>query len=717
MVKLGAFDDGIEHYTTVAKLVNDRVLTAEDKTKLGLWQQFVGLGSLGGYRNPPYPGFDIFKEARALADGGLEMYFPPGVTFADGAKVLDVAPVPTDFLSYHDYVVSGKWMTSGACSVGRLQLSVQREDGTWKEKSIKARKNFVLDCVDVEQLYRDSLTATEQRNTVIVKSELGKIRLAVAGDMYTYLKMAWVTYLTGGAYLKWPGSSLNETPREQLTRMRRFLEKVAAGPGLPYDYAAFDHQPPTSELLTLWASHASLARANVPGDARVEFEGVVNNVAAGFEHATLSVHEGESELLLQILGGLMSGLGITSIVGNAWNTVKTELARNLLSRCGRDISKMTSDVRGDDSAIFDPDPVNLVLMNEAYKALGVKGGEGKFSVQAHGMEFLRVWFSDVCSGYPARAIPGLVQRKPWSNEPWEDVAVVRSIHDVCAILRRRGCEMDQVWRSLRSSWCRFHSIPVSALCVPTSMGGWGVEQWDRRTELVRAVPRLNKLGFRATAATDWRKRRWEAIILDLGVQVETGASEALASVDLNETVGADDVPVAARASRDAWNKLRRSEPVKTRQSALTTQMQFHEAWFDDRIEFAYARAAALTAEGGTYGAYRHLAGKIKLVQQVTRYSPTTLSTWLKSNEPGMYGHLAKLRKHNHIGVALDWLLGTMPVVLDVAHPLSKSFVEATCVANVYRSGTASIAKRFAASVKLAERVFVECPLAKRLLSW
>jgi len=75
-------------------------------------------------------------------------------------------------------------------------------------------------------------------------------------------------------------------------------------------------------------------------------------------------------------------------------------------------------LHGDDSAIYVHNLATGAAMKLPYEAIGAKSGEGKFSLQNHQMELLCVWFNQRCRGFPARAIPGLTQRKPWSSPPW-----------------------------------------------------------------------------------------------------------------------------------------------------------------------------------------------------------------------------------------------------------------------------------------------------------
>lgn len=719
LVGWACFDGGLTHFNVCAKAINDAVLTASSRHLLNNWTYYVGMACLSGYRNPPFPGFDVFDEADKLAHGGLKMYFPPGCSFADVAR--EVLLVPTKhvpYLSLRDFIVGASWLTSGASSVGKLEVSTWDEERqVWKKKNIKARKNFVVDTVELEELYNGCVSNDKQHSVTIVKSELGKIRLAVAGDIYTYLKMAWIGYLTGHSYLDWPGSSLNETPDQQLRRMERFLHDVAAKYGLPYDYYSFDHQPPTDELVDIAHILFELAQPNVDPSGLTEFFEICLNVENGFRESELTAREGDRSATYAVTGGLMSGLAWTSIIGNAWNTVKTSIAVQVLRRCGLDVSNMTSDVRGDDSAIFDSFVENVIMMNEAYKALGVVGGEGKFSVQEHGMEFLRVWYGNRCMGYPCRALPGLVQRKPWSNQPWEDMNVIKSIFEITTILKRRGCHVEQVWKSLRSTWCRLHSLPTSALSTPVALGGWGIEPWDGVSVCTPRIPKSGEKSIRVNPSTGWRQEQWRKKAEKYGISIPDDSLQQLALDELKNVVASDDVPDISSALRAEWRKLATKVRVRTSKTVVQVPAITTSAVYPQSVDAAILRRNAMQDSSGTFGSFAKIKADIEDVRALLKHTRVSLSSWLKENRTVFWHHLQRLRRHSHMSEAMDWLFGNLHYPLSQAHPLAKPFITAPITSWINRTGVRNIATRVAKVAPWFEQEFVTCPLNQYLLSW
>ncbi len=706
----GCFDDGIANYSKVASGISVAILVASNKGLIANWTKYIGLSCLGGYRNPPYPGFDMMEEARKLAESGIPSFFPPGLDFNSMADEKLYLPKQTKYISFRDFVIGGLWITAGASSIGSIQIQIEN-----KITKIKARKNFVADVMPLEELYNLAIKSDTQINRTLIKSELGKIRLAVAGDLLTYLKMAWVTRLTGGAYLNWEGSNLKENVYQQALRMERFLKLVAKKYGLPYDYAAFDHQPENPEILSICSQLIALGGYNVPESDRDEYNDITNTILKSFDNSRL-VTKFEGQMSdWKVIGGLMSGLAWTSLIGNAWNTVKTACAKWILQKCGLDLQDMDAFVRGDDSAIFDTKVTNLQLMNEAYRALGVEGGEGKFSIQQHGMEFLRVWYSDRCFGYPNRALPGLIQRKPWSNQPWSDDSVIRSIFDTTTILTRRGCDVRSVWDSLAGIWCRLHKMPRAVLSIPRSMGGFGIEQWTGLT-VTPPVPKLDlEKGFTAIAENNWRSNKIRDTVLELGFTLDEHEYKEIAQKQLNSTIGADDVPTVSRAYRDAYNLLIKKWKPKVARIVMPYVSCFERV--PDTVDKLEAKYELDLVNTKLYGKYRDESTAINDFKMVKPYVKTTTTQFIKLRNPAMYNDLHKMRKQNHQSTAIDWLLGEASVNIGNVHPAATKYVKTTVTYCVARDSLKNLNLRLASAASVVAADWFESTISQRLFCW
>lgn len=666
---LGAFDGDLTHYIAVAKKVNDlgktRGLADKDA------RNFVECAVMGGYRNPPFPGFDVVDETRKLAEGGEEHnYF--GWTW--DALVKEFLPMqfhPVVYMDFAEFVTGASWLTTGASSVGRLEI--RTADGSVKK--VKARKNMVADVIDLGNLATDALDATAQINFTIIKSELGKLRLAVAGDIYTYLKQTYVNYLLGGAYYDWPGNTTEETFEEQTLRLAKMLELASKMYGLPYDYAGFDHQPTTPELVGIVKRLCDHAALNVPPSKQAEFWEIANNVINGFSHSTLEVREGGKVTeSFKVTGGLMSGLRWTSVVGNGWNSIMTGLALKVLNAWGISTSKIDRYIRGDDSAIFVPNWATGAAMNLAYDAVGAKGGEGKFSLQLNKMEFLRVWFDQRCYGYAARAIPGLTQRKPWSSNPWSEDMIIKALADTCRTLRRRVparvTEINSLWVTLRRVWCQNHNLPEAVCWTPRSSGGFGLEPspsgeaW--RIEPAVPVQDTDK-GLDVLNQNSWREDRLRSYFQER-YKIELGdRAREIAKAELASTVTADNIPEIARIRRDEWLDSVRAAGCKAvvRRKVAPPVSRPVDVGSYQPHEIAALRER-LRAHAPEFGKYPEVA--IARKDYDAARPKMSFRDWLRQYYPRIAHALERFHRSWHRSEALDYLQGKIEIAPATLHP-------------------------------------------------
>ncbi|KAL1479037.1 hypothetical protein MTO96_052194 [Rhipicephalus appendiculatus] len=183
---------------------------------------------------PPVPGWDPVQETRDLAFGGQH---PHGLLY-------DCDLDPQGILGrIHD-------LRSGSSLIGRVDYEVE-VDGEGRKGHFKARKNLVLDVYPFEDLVQRVRKHNTQDNRALVKSEFGKIWLAVSAPLEVYLQQGYLYNVSGSAYLSWPGNTLEESVAAEMWRTERTFVRMASGAfALPYDFARFDHQPTTDEVVT-----------------------------------------------------------------------------------------------------------------------------------------------------------------------------------------------------------------------------------------------------------------------------------------------------------------------------------------------------------------------------------------------------------------------------------------------------------------------------------
>lgn len=665
---LGAFEGDLAHFIAVAKKVSDLAKTRGIQEVQWLW--FVESASLSGYRNMPFPGFDPVEETRLLAQGG-ETHDLFGFSWKQLVKeFLPMAFKAVLWVPFKEWVSQAEWLTGGASSVGRVRLTTA--DG--KSINLKARKNMVADVIELDTLASDAITSAVQVNYTIVKAELGKLRIAVAGDLYTYLKMTWVTFLMNGGYYNWPGNTMDETFTEQTERLAKMLELCTKSFGLPYDYKGFDHQPTTSEILDIVEHVCDHARLNVPYQGQEEFDLVVGNIMSGFKNATIEVRvPGSTNSTFTIEGGVMSGLRWTSLLGNGWNSVVTGMAMKLLKMWGVSTDSVERYIRGDDSAIFTSTWGTAALMNVAYDAIGAIGGEGKFSIRHHEIEFLRVWFDTRCHGYPCRAIPGLTQRKPWSSSPWSEDMVLRALHDGCVTLKRRATErtreIELIWRSLRHVWCQNHSLPDAVSWTPVFSGGYGLEaqpigsSWHIKPPVPKADKEAgiqidNQLPWRSETIKAYAKDRYDLDVGDL--------AQRLARGDLLATIAADNIPDVSRVIRQGWLAQVRTAGCRGYETRTEVAVYTSPVYVD---VYTPGQVKDLLSRLKSYAPMFGCCPEVETARSdYQRFRPKmSFRHWVRSYYPRIHSQLGRFHRSWHMSEMLDYLGGRLVCSPSVLH--------------------------------------------------
>lgn len=712
---LGALSGDLGHFVDVAKQVHNMAKTTGIRDPN--WTYYVEASGLSGYRNLPYDGFDVFAEATKLADGGDEHNYFGNSWDALCAEFLPMPHKPVKFTPFRDWVKEGSWLTSGASSLGRVEFTVDGEPET-----VKARKNVVLDVVDVEKLAEDAANSVQQINTTVVKSELSKLRLAVSGDLYTYLQMTWVKQLLGGAYYAWPGNTSEENFIQQTTRLNRMLVLCSRKLGLPYDYASFDHQPTTSELLSIARLLGAHARKNVPADHLPEFDSIMSNILTGWKTAVLKTTLDGETIYQDVSGGLCSGLGWTAIVGNAWNSVMTGLCLKVLESWGIPTCDIERFIRGDDSAIFvDNWPIGAAV-NAGYDAIGAKAGAGKFSLQCGKMEFLRVWFDTRCRGYACRSIPGLTQRKPWSSNPWSEDMVMRALYDGFNTTKRRlnGCyaHVTKAWEVVKRIWCRNHNLPVAVCSTPVWNGGLGIEPLPigMLQKVVPPVPKFDAgSSIVITNVNSWRRQRLiEYASREYNLDVSPLA-DTIVQRELVSTLTSDTVPAFARAARNRWLFDVRSANCKVESVRLdlvppSAPLPLSE-YRGDNIVVLMSHLRSLAPMFGRCPEL--LTAKADYDRFEVRVS---FREWIRQHFPKASSYLSMFHKSWHMSDSIDYLVGKLTYAPTIIHPALTSVVvwSAASLLNPKRSVVRGVSMSIC---NIMENIVAQSSLSRQLYWW
>lgn len=733
MDELGAFSHGLDSYVPVSKAYSDVIKTWPSPSWMLRWVEVAGFT---GYRNPPFPGFDYVKETKDLVSGDEVDHTLRGLpTFTEILHTelnFEVTNRP-EFITFHDYVTSGHWVTSGSSNIGYLNLKIDVE-----EVRVKARKNLLPDILDLENLYKECCATKEQQNKSMIKSELGKVRIASSSDLHNYLLMSWVDYLLNHCYANIEGSTIDERPNEQINRLIKMTSLLQDCYTLPFDYKNFDHQASTPEILDIVAFICSKARKTVPLDHLTEFDLVVSNILSGFNNAFMSttapVH------VFKVVKGLCSGLRWTSLVGNIWNTVVTKKVQILCEALSS--SKPITDrfIRGDDSAIYTKGYYSALLVRLAYTSLGVLADDNKFGVLYEKMEFLRQFFTrDRIYAYPARNIPGLSQRKPWSSSKWDPNDTMSNLYDLTQLLKRRGLSperCDRFWYLQKQLWSIRLKLPAQLLCIPVNLGGIGIEPWDGKyisSPLFPTVP-LERIDL--TNSTSYR---YEKIKRDLMPYIHVDTTDKVERLKREvrlqqaEVVVGNDVIAINRKLRDAFN-LRLSKYRSIQALApFAPQVLLVPAStvLDDSLIASIPCVDNIYSsfqdhlETGSFGRFPYLDGlwkDLSLAKRIDRsFKPMD---YLKTHHLDLYQAItSRSLGHLHRADAIDWLSGKLPgVKRTVLNPLLTPIWTKLTAATIRNPGhfarrRGDLYLNLTLYASRTEELLLNSELHQRLLSW
>jgi len=678
--ELKVFDGDLEHFMASAKELN--TIRKVNEIKSADQNCYAELNVLTGLRNPPFPGFDPIAEAEALATGGLDfnLFGTPFAEYVKRSVVLQADKV--EFMSFDDYIASGIWETAGSSSVGRYDVVIDGESF-----EVRCNKHTVLDVIDASELYQRAANLKGQENKFVIKPETGKLRGVVSGDLYTYLLGAYMIYLTGGAKYKIPGLTRGESFSAKVKRLKDMCDLCVTHYGLPFDYKSFDHQPTTSQIKTLVDYYFTCGLANVPPSYMSEWLRLKRLFVESFDYATLLARDGQTVREFRIEGGLMSGLPITSDIGDLWNLVMTNLCIETISGLGLPVDRIKRYICGDDSAIYVPNWATGALMNAGYGVIGVEGGIGKFSLQGHRpdeapsrgvggkMEFLRQWFTeDRIYGWPARALRGLVSDQPTSDTGWTTTRVISAMYESVKTLRRRLPErrvaIDSLWTSLRGTWCRNHNLPVDILRVPTSSGGAGLEPVAPGVVLTTNIDKINpaKLGFTFKGLNRRRAERVKNYAASrYGIVFSDTQADEIALEELRSTVLADSVHHVSSSVRRRWlDELKRQR--------VTVKTTFKPT------EIATFRYSPLLLDADNYKQicditrsslllFNTRPGLATVVRDYKRFRlKSGLKRFIQEFDPVSYSKLCMFHSSWHMSARIDYLTGEIPVQVDQLHP-------------------------------------------------
>lgn len=464
-LSLTDFIKACKHITKLVKEVHPNLLPSV--------VDLAELQNLVGFQNPPFPEFDLFSEMEKFANAGTLEHGPSTDRFTyPFFRSLWLTSlnlfVPTNAVSPYDKsLVEFLNELDFDETVGTSDLfRIVYKDGN-KTIRRKARKNQIKFFLEPTSLQKDLLNESSWVCSAIEKYELSKIRLAVANPTYVFLIEQYLKKFIQ----KWDKNIEIIKPSTNILDeviLHRYLCELPLY-FLPWDYAQGDHQITNLEMTDCI-------------NLLLQAHNFTNPDIAWCKEKWISLLQNRyltspnlPDVKLRVKGGLPSG---TNFTADFWNWISPAYFTTC-STLGK-VRPVKSKIKGDDSIFGFSDPLDGVVLRQLYACLGLQAGVGKFGITQNYAEFLRTIHyhpSNRTFGYPGRAIPLLVQRRPWKSPNVNFLEKLKTLFEqIGTVVRRGGCEIYafKLGNSLISNAGRFGTIFSKLAQTSPRNGGWGL---------------------------------------------------------------------------------------------------------------------------------------------------------------------------------------------------------------------------------------------------
>nr|UUV42420.1 MAG: RNA dependent RNA polymerase [Hameenlinna toti-like virus] len=588
-------------------------------------------------------------------------------------------------MTLREYIKKGKWITGGSSTIGHVEWEYDEKQGKFK-----ARKNMVPLLFTPDELYDcvmawDGVTISK----AFIKSEVAKRRLAVASNFEAYIMDSYLMYLFGHGWKDWKYITLDETPQESQRRtaeVSRLLKKGCYA--LPFDYDKFDHQATTPELMVI--VNKMINAVQVPCWYGETWTRIKQTIQSGYQHGVMRILLPNGETAeTRVTGGLPSGVRLTSLIGNVWNAVVTnvviKMAEELTQRAPAAVA-----VRGDDTYVLSESPAYLGLVRRLYQAVNARGKDTKFGISRGICEFLRNEISAEGSrGWPNRSITSCTQRRPWSSAAWgidQQVTVTRAVID--SLSRRVRKDVSFLHRANQTKWSRFYRQSSNWLCLPRRLGGIGIYE-DRGLRPSGKLPltAIDRVHYQNVIPTSppWadmtREQQLEFSRLEMTCRQSTDDVPKASLARKNELID------AVRKTKIKWHK---EQPIKERPVVARCPRPTEPMQWPTRHR---AVREVVTCSDGTEVSFEEA---LATASNVARAKKVSVRQLLQPLYPGTWTQIMDWERRGwHRTDAINIVLGKTPTELCFPlHPELSVFVQEQ-IARRYKAwyGRESIASK------------------------
>lgn len=528
----------------------------------GCKQMFAEINVLCGYMQNDVEETDWSAKFDELVNAGEQ--HPNSIlnhSFYQSAIVNTPKALRTKIITLKEYIDQGIWLTAGSSSIGQIEWSSGQESGHFK-----ARKNMLEFLYTGDELY-DMVLKWDGRlkSKAFTKDELSKRRIAVASNIESYLCESYLLYNLGHYYKGWQYITLDETQKQEHVRTCNMSLDLKQGMwALPFDYKAFDHQPTLEEIQTMLS--INLSPQIVSRHIIKDWTLCKHKVVSSYNNNYVSMKINDQNVEKRMIGGLPSGVRLTSLIGNQWNCIMTGRAREIVEKLMGGKLQFTIGIRGDDSYIMHTNPAVLYLFRLAYQSINAVGLDAKFGIHPSICEFLRIEVGvDGARGWSNRSIPSITQRKPWNPEPWSLVSgVTHTAGAIRNLERRLSMNMDVLHQINKRKWSKFTGLCQRWLELPTYLGGLGLYPFNGYVPEQRPKYKTEANDFKITNKVVPTSPSWITLSSEDGIVYSRNK--------LQRVIAGDDIPGLGSA-------LSRSELEVTR--------RFKTRWKFEPFQYSY----------------------------------------------------------------------------------------------------------------------------------
>lgn len=702
----GLMDDWFARAKELTRIL--KVVGLQDKK----WFHYVELQHLVGYRNPPVAGFDPVESAAELANSGhdFDWFGWDPRELAGDIMTMNLADV--EQFTFYEWVLSGKWVTSGSASGYKIDVEVDNEN-----VRVRVSKTNFIDVRTPEEATQHALSQLKMVNNVFVKNETGKMRIAVAGDMDTYLKMTYIKHYMAGASTKWPGAIRGEDFDKQRERMALMLELLRTMYSLPFDWEKFDHQGRRYVFLIFLERVFVISRVNVGPALRKEFDEIAENVFKCAQASEMVLHDDGKIYIWTVHGWLESGIAFTSDMGDAGDGMITYLCTRIMQTIGVSLGNSKYWIMGDDSTQIYRNWAMCALAERVMAAIGAIGGVSKFSVRKGETELLRLWYDDDgVHGYPARVIVGLTQRKPWSNDPWQPQNVIDALADACYTLARRTGEHNvcqALLKSLVRTWVRMHNVKFEVAWATTMQGGLGLFADEKVRVVQPPLPRFSDMAvdLRIVNQTTWREKILrDGYERDYGIVIDT---KAISERKAKQSLVTDGTYGAIKGAVAKWkDEMKIVREVKVLEVPFLWSIPPDFEKLDvDNFDVTILRAKTMAP---TWGVCPELA-KARADYADIR-PPFSFGEWLRKYYFTAHQRLKTFHRSWHRSEAIDYLIGDTGAPKSRLHP-SLRWIGDLFAATSFQPNQPIVHGQLSTAAGVIHEIVANTPFARKLYTW